>query len=190
MTGRRRFVIGMTGASGVAYGIRMLDILQELDIESHLVMSKAAELTLAHESALSARDVKRKADVAHSVNNVAASIASGSYQTMGMAIVPCSVRTLAEIGTGAGSNLLTRAADVTLKERRPLVLLVRESPLNLIHIKNMETATLAGATVCLPVPAFYNKPQTVDDIIDDGVGRVFDQFGLETSLVRRWTEDT
>lgn len=152
-------------------------------------MSKAAELSLVHESPLRPRDVKEKADVVHSVGNVAASIASGSFRTMGMAITPCSVRTLGEVATGAGSTLLTRAADVTLKERRPLVMLLRESPLNLVHIRNMETVTLAGATVCLPVPAFYNRPQTVEEIIDEGVGRVLDQFGIDTPLVHRWTED-
>lgn len=185
-----RIVVGMTGASGCTYAVRLLEVLHDLEIESHLVMSKAAELSLAHESVLRPKEVKAKADVVHSISNVAASIASGSFQTMGMIVAPCSVRTLAEIGTGAGTTLLSRAADVTLKERRPLVLLVRESPLNLIHIRNMETVTLAGATVCLPVPSFYNHPQSVEDIVDEGVGRLLDRFGIDTPLVQRWTETT
>lgn len=188
MSTPQRFVVGITGASGIAYGIRLLEVLNDLNIETHLVMSKAAELSLVHESDLRPRDVKNKAAVSHSVNNFAAGIASGSFQTLGMAITPCSVRTLAEVATGAASTLLTRAADVTLKERRPLVMLVRESPLSLVHIRNMETATLAGATICLPVPSFYDRPQDIDEIIDTGVGRVLDQFGIQTSLVRRWTE--
>jgi 4-hydroxy-3-polyprenylbenzoate decarboxylase len=183
-----RLVVGMTGASGSAYGIRLLEELRVLGIESHLVMSKAAELTLAFESDLTPRDVRAKADVNHAVTNVAASIASGSFRTRGMIIAPCSVRTLGEIATGATTSLLTRAADVTLKERRPLVILLRESPLSLIHIRNMEQVTLAGATVCLPAPAFYNRPQTVEDIIDDGVGRLLDRFDIESSLITRWTE--
>lgn len=178
----------MTGASGERYGIRLLEVLNDIGVETHLVMSKAAELSLVYETSLRPKDVKQKADVVHSINNVAASIASGSFQTMGMIIAPCSVRSLGEIATGAGSNVLTRAADVTIKERRPLVMLVRESPLNLVHIRNMETVTLAGATVSLPVPAFYNRPQTVEDIIDEGVGRLLDQFGIDTPLVRRWQE--
>lgn len=182
-------MVGMTGASGAAYGIRLLEALCELDIESHLIMSKAAELSLVHESSLRPKDVKEKADVVHPVNNVAASIASGSFQTLGMVIAPCSVRTLGEVATGGGSTLLSRAADVTLKERRPLVMLLRESPLNLIHIRNMETVTLTGATVSLPVPAFYNRPQTIDEIIDDGVGRLLDQFGIDTPLIQRWKDD-
>lgn len=188
MSGIQRMVVGITGASGSAYGVRLLETLGELGIESHLVMSKAAELSLVHESDLRPKDVKAKADVVHSINNVAAGIASGSFRTMGMIIAPCSVRTLGEIATGAGSTLLSRAADVTLKERRPLVLLLRESPLNLIHIKNMEAVTLAGATMCLPVPSFYNHPQTVADIVDEGVGRLLDRFGIDTPLVHRWAE--
>jgi 4-hydroxy-3-polyprenylbenzoate decarboxylase len=185
----RRMVVGMTGASGSVYGIRLLEELSVLGIESHLVMSKAAELTLSYESDLTPRDVRAKADVVHAVTNVAASIASGSFRTMGMIIAPCSVRTLAEIATGVTTSLLTRAADVTLKERRPLVILLRESPLNLVHIRNLETVTLAGATVCLPAPAFYNRPQTLQDVVDEGVGRLVDRFDLDSSLINRWTED-
>ncbi|WP_309133157.1 UbiX family flavin prenyltransferase [Brevibacterium sp.] len=190
MSAPRRMVVGITGASGTAYGIRLLEVLADLGIESHLVMSKAAELSLVHESDLRPKDVRAKADVVHPIGNVAAGIASGSFRTMGMIVAPCSVRTLGEIATGAGSTLLSRAADVTLKERRPLVLLLRESPLNLIHIRNMETATLAGATVCLPVPSFYNHPQTVADIVDEGIGRLLDQFGIDNPLVHRWAEES
>jgi len=183
-----RMVVGMTGASGSIYGIKLLEELAVLGIESHFVMSKAAELTLAYESDLSPRDVREKADVVHAIHNVAASIASGSFKTMGMIIAPCSVRTLAEIATGVTTSLLSRAADVTLKERRPLVILLRESPLSLVHIRNMEAVTLAGATVCLPAPAFYNRPQSIDDIVNEGVGRLLDRFGLESKLINRWTE--
>lgn len=190
MTAPRRFVVGISGASGVAYGIRLLDALRDAGVETHLVMSKTAELTLSYESDLTPREVRQKADTVHSVNNMAASISSGSFQTMGMAIAPCSVRTLGEIASGGGGTLLTRAADVTLKERRPLVMLLRESPLNLIHIRNMETVTLAGATVCLPAPAFYNRPSSVDEIVAEGVGRMLDQFGIDTPLVSRWTEQS
>jgi len=185
----RRMVVGMTGASGSIYGIRLLDELERLGIETHLVMSKAAELTLSYESDLKPRDVRAKAAHSHAVTNVAASIASGSFRTMGMIIAPCSVRTLAEIATGVTTSLLTRAADVTLKERRPLVLLLRESPLSLIHIRNMEAVTLAGATVCVPAPDFYNRPSTIDDIVDAGVGRLLDRFGIESPLINRWTEN-
>lgn len=182
-------VVGITGASGTAYGIRLLEELTNLQIESHLVMSKAAELTMAYESDHTPRQVRAKASVNHAVNNVAASIASGSFRTMGMIIAPCSVRTLAEIATGVTTSLLTRAADVTLKERRPLVLLVRESPLSLIHIRNLAAVTEAGAIVCLPAPAFYNRPQSLQDVIDEGVGRLLDLFGIDSALTNRWTEE-
>lgn len=183
----QRLVIGISGASGVMYGVRLLEVLREVGIETHLVMSKTAELTLAYETDLTAREVHAKADVVHSPKNMAASISSGSFKTMGMIIAPCSARALGEIATGGGATLLTRAADVTLKERRPLALLLRESPLNLIHVRNMETVTLAGATVCLPVPAFYNRPSTIEEIVDEGVGRLLDQFDIDTPLVTRWS---
>lgn len=184
----RRLVVGMTGASGSVYGIRLLEELRVLGVESHLVISKAAELTLSYESELRARDVRELADVVHSVTNVAATIASGSFQTMGMAVVPCSVRTLAEVATGVTTSLLSRAADVTLKERRRLVLLVRESPLTLVHLRNMETVTAMGGVIALPAPAFYHHPQTIADLVDDTVGRVLDLFGLESPLTRRWDD--
>ena len=184
----QRMVVGMTGASGSVYGIRLLEELDNLQIESHLIMSKAAELTLAFESDLTPSEVRKKATYSHAATNVAASISSGSFRTMGMIIAPCSVRSLAEIATGVTTSLLTRAADVTLKERRPLVLLLRESPLSLVHIRNMEAVTLAGAIVCVPAPAFYTRPQTLQDVVDEGVGRLLDLFGLESSLIKRWTE--
>jgi 4-hydroxy-3-polyprenylbenzoate decarboxylase len=185
-----RIVVGISGASGIAYGIRVLEELARCDIESHLVISKAAEMTLAYESDLSVRELRAKADHSYSIRDVGAAIASGSFRTMGMVVAPCSVRTLAEIATGVTTTLLTRAAEVTLKERRPLVLLVRESPLTLSHIRNMETATLMGTTIALPVPAFYQRPTSVEQIIDDGVGRLLDHLGIESSLLREWNGDT
>lgn len=187
-SGPRRLIIGMTGASGAAYGIRLLQELRALGFETHLVISKAGELALQYESDLTVREVRALADVVHSANNVSASIASGSFRTMGMAVVPCSVRTLAEVATGVTTSLLSRAADVTLKERRRLVLLVRESPLTLAHIRNMETVTEMGGVVALPVPAFYHRPNSIAEIVDDGVGRVLDLFEIESSLARRWDD--
>lgn len=186
----QRMIVGISGASGTAYGIRLLDELRILGIESHLVMSKAAELTLAHESDLSVRDVRAKADVVHSINNVAAPIASGSFRTMGMVVAPCSVKTLAEIGTGVSTSLLGRAADVALKERRRLVLLVRETPLTLAHIRNMQSVTEMGGIISPPVPTFYNRPTTVEEIVDATVGRTLDLFGLESDLSPRWDGNT
>lgn len=185
----RRVVVGITGASGTVYGIRLLEELANLEIETHLVMTKPAELTLSYESDLKPKQVRKLASVSHAVNNVAASIASGSFRTMGMIIAPCSVKTLAEIATGVTTSLLARAADVTLKERRPLVILLRESPLSLVHIRNMETVTLAGATVCVPAPAFYNRPSSLEVVVDEGVGRLLDAFGLESSLTKRWMDE-
>lgn len=184
----RRLIVGMTGASGSQYGIRLLTELRILGIETHLVISKAGELTLQYEADLSVREVRALADVVHAANNVAASIASGSFRTMGMAVTPCSVRTLAEVATGVTTSLLSRAADVTLKERRRLVLLVRESPLTLAHIRNMATVTEMGGVIALPVPAFYHRPASVADIIDDGVGRVLDLFDFDSALAKRWDE--
>jgi 4-hydroxy-3-polyprenylbenzoate decarboxylase len=182
----QRLVVGITGASGSIYGIRLLEELRVLGIESHLVMSKAAELTLAYESDLSLRDLRAKADVVHAVNNVAAPIASGSFATMGMVVAPCSVRTLAEIGTGVTTSLLSRAADVVLKERRRLVLLLRETPLSLVHIRNMLSVTEMGGVVCPPVPTFYNRPQSLAEVVDATVGRALDLFDIDSSLTPRW----
>lgn len=186
---RPRVIVGITGASGIIYGIRMLQILRRLDVETHLVMSDAAEVTLAHESDLKVAQVRALADVFHRHGDLAAAPSSGSFRTLGMVIAPCSVRTLSEIAAGTGANLITRAADVTLKERRRLVLMVRETPLHLGHIRAMAAVTEMGAIVAPPVPAFYTRPQTLDDIVDHAVGRTLDLFGLDAGVVKRWGGD-
>jgi 4-hydroxy-3-polyprenylbenzoate decarboxylase len=186
---RQRLVVGVSGASGIVYGLRALGACRELGIESHLVMSKAAALTLAQESALSVADVNAKADVVHKVGDIGASIASGSFRTLGMIVAPCSVRTMSEIATGVTSSLLSRAADVTLKERRPLVLMVRESPLHLGHLRTMVRLAEMGAVIAPPMPAFYARPSGLDAMVDQSVGRALDLFGLSWTSVRRWGED-
>lgn len=186
---RPRLVIGMTGASGVAYGLRALDACQELGVESHLVLSKSAALTLAQESGLSVSEVNAKADVVHRAADVGASIASGSFRTLGMLIAPCSVRTMSEIATGVTSSLLTRAADVVLKERRTLVLMVRETPFHLGHLRTMTSLAEMGAVIAPPLPAFYAKPASIEEMVDQSVGRVLDLFGLSWRPVKRWGED-
>lgn len=185
-TARLRVIVGISGASGIVYGVRLLEALRRVEVETHLVMTKAAQITLAHEISLKLADVHALADVVYRPENIAASISSGSFQTMGMIVAPCSIRSLSEIATGVTSNLLTRAADVVLKERRRLVLMVRETPLHLGHLRSMAQVTELGAIVMPPVPAFYSCPQTVDDIVNHSVGRVLDLFGIESSLVRRW----
>ena len=184
-----RLVVGVSGASGVAYGLRALDACRELGIESHLVMSRSSALTLAQETELSVADVQARADVVHKVSDVGAAIASGSFQTLGMIVAPCSVRTMSEIATGVTSSLLTRAADVTLKERRPLVLMVRETPLHLGHLRTMVRLAEMGAVIAPPLPAFYAKPQSLDEMVDQSVGRALDLFGLSWKPVKRWGED-
>ena len=184
----RRIVIGISGASGVIYGVRALQALAELDVETHVVMSKSAELTVHHELNLSTKEVKAMASVVHPIRDVGASIASGSFRGMGMLIAPCSMRTLGEIASGVTSSLLTRAADVALKERRPLVLMVRETPFHLGHLRNMAAVTEMGAIVAPPLPAFYSKPDSIDDIVDQSVGRVLDLFDLDSTITHRWTE--
>lgn len=183
----RRLIIGISGASGVIYGVRLLEALKPLPVETHLVMSRTAEVTLAYETKLKVAAVRELADVAHDVDDLAASISSGSFRTMGMIVAPCSMRSLGEIAHGISSNLLTRAADVVLKERRKLVLLVRETPLHAIHLRNMATLAEMGAIIAPPVPAFYNRPETLDDVIDHTVGRVLDLFDLDTGKVKRWS---
>lgn len=183
---QRRLVVGITGASGVIYGIRLLEALQQSGIESHLVLSRAAEMTIAYETQRSIKDVKALAHTVYPVADIGAAISSGSFQTLGMAIVPCSMKTLAEIATGVTTTLLSRAADVTLKERRRLVLVPRETPLHLGHLRNMTAVTEMGAIVAPPMPGFYAMPQTLDDLIDHTVGRVLDLFGLDSGLVKRW----
>jgi flavin prenyltransferase len=185
---RRRLIIGISGASGVVYGIRMLEVLREIDVETHLVMTKSAEMTLAYESSMTKSAVRALADVAYSVSDIGAAISSGSFRTAGMIVAPCSIRSLAAIATGATSCLLTRAADVVLKERRRLVLLVRETPLHLGHLRSLVQATENGAIVMPPVPAFYTRPQSVDDIVNHTVGRALDLFDIDAKLVRRWGE--
>lgn len=188
MSLKSRIIVGITGASGAIYGIRLLEALKALPVETHLVMSKAAEMTLVYETDRTAKEVRALADVVHAFADVGAPIASGSFRTMGMVIAPCSVHSMAEVATGVTSNLLTRAADVTLKERRRLVLMLRETPLHTGHLRNMTALSEMGAIIAPPVPAFYAKPASVQDIVDHSVGRVLDLFGLETDLVRRWGE--
>jgi 4-hydroxy-3-polyprenylbenzoate decarboxylase len=186
MAARQRIIVGISGASGIVYGVRMLEALRASGLETHLVMTRSAQVALAHELPLKPADVVALADVHHHVDNIAASIASGSFATIGMAVCPCSIRSLAEIASGATSNLLTRAADVVLKERRRLVLMVRETPLHLGHLRTMAQVTEMGAIVMPPVPAFYALPQTIDDIVNQTIGRALDLFGIENTLVRRW----
>jgi flavin prenyltransferase len=182
----RRLVVGISGASGTIYGVRLLELLKGTDIETHLVMSKSAEMTLAYETDIKPKDVRALASVNHPAADIGASISSGSFQTMGMIIVPCSIKTMSEIATGVTSSLVSRAADVVLKEKRRLVLAVRETPLHGGHLRTMTTLADIGAIVAPIVPAFYNKPKTVDDIINHTVGRLLDFFGVETKVVKRW----
>ena len=184
-----RLIVGVSGASGVAYGLRALDACRDLGVESHLVMSRSSALTLAQETDLSVADVQARADVTHKAGDVGAAIASGSFQTLGMLVAPCSVRTMSEIATGVTASLLTRAADVTLKERRPLVLMVRETPLHLGHLRTMVRLSEMGAIIAPPLPAFYAKPLTVAEMVDQSVGRALDLFGLAWRPVKRWGED-
>ena len=182
----RRLIVAITGASGTAYGVRLLQVLQATDIETHLVLTDSAKVTMAAETDFNPAQVQALASVVHSVKNVGATIASGSFVTLGMVVAPCSVNTLSEIAWGITGNLISRAADVVLKERRRLVLLTRETPLHAWHLKSMLQVTQNGAIVMPPVPALYIKPQSVDELIDHTVGRVLDLFGLETDLVKRW----
>jgi 4-hydroxy-3-polyprenylbenzoate decarboxylase len=184
-----RLVIGLSGASGVAYGIRLLEALAELGIESHLVMTKPAEMTIGYETRLSPKQVAAKADYSYAVTDIAAPIASGSFKTKGMIVAPCSVRTMSEIATGVTTNLLTRAADVMLKERRPLILMVRETPLHLGHLRTMTALAEMGAIILPPVPAFYAEPRNLSDLVDQMVGRALDLFGYDWPDVKRWGED-
>jgi 4-hydroxy-3-polyprenylbenzoate decarboxylase len=188
-TEKPRLIVGISGASGVAYGLRALAACRELGVESHLVMSRSSALTLAQETELSPADVQARADVVHKVGDVGAAISSGSFQTLGMIVAPCSVRTMSEIATGVTSSLLTRAADVTLKERRPLVLMVRETPLHLGHLRTMVRLAEMGAVIAPPLPAFYAKPKSLEEMVDQSVGRALDLFGLDWASVKRWGED-
>lgn len=185
----RRIVVGISGASGIVYGVRLLELLRAAGVQTHLVMSKSAEVTAAHELDMKLRDIRALATQCHSNQDVGASISSGSFRTMGMIVAPCSIRSMSEIASGVTSGLLTRAADVVLKERRRLVLLVRETPLHLGHLRTMTQLAEMGAIIAPPVPAFYARPRSLDDMVDQTLGRVLDLFGIDAGLVRRWGED-
>lgn len=183
-----RLIVGISGASGVIYGIRVLELLKNSPIETHLVVTKSAEMTLGYETDIKPRDVRDLADVFHPIGDIGASIASGSFKTAGMLIIPCSIRTMSEISTGVTSTLISRAADVVLKDRRRLVLAVRETPLHGGHLRTMTQLSDMGAVVSPIVPAFYSRPQTIDDIINQTVGRLLDLFDIDVGTVFRWRE--
>ncbi|MSO77970.1 MAG: UbiX family flavin prenyltransferase [Alphaproteobacteria bacterium] len=185
----RRLVVGMSGASGAVLGIRLLEVLKPQDIETHLIMTKSAITTLAHETNWPLKKVRALASVWHSVDDIGAAVASGSFKTLGMVVVPCSIRSLSELAAGITANLLTRAADVALKERRRVVLVLRETPLHVGHLQNMLRVAEMGAVIAPPVPSFYTRPSSADDIVRHTVGRILDLFDIETDLVRRWGED-
>ena len=182
----KRLIIGISGASGIIYGVRILQALHDSEIETHLVMSDSAKLTLSSEMDLTIKEVEGLASVVHNNKNVGATIASGSFKTLGMVIAPCSIRSLSEVAWGTTTSLLSRAADVVLKERRRLVLMVRETPLHLGHLKSMTQATENSAVIMPPVPMFYSKPKTLDDIVNHTTGRCLDLFDIDTDLVARW----
>jgi 4-hydroxy-3-polyprenylbenzoate decarboxylase len=185
--GPRRLIVAITGASGAVYGVRLLQRLREIGgIETHLLLSSAGVLTAHQELDLKRGDIEALADAVHNVNDIAAPPASGSFRTIGMAIAPCSVKTLAACAAGLADNLITRAADVCFKERRRVVLMLREAPLNLAHIRAMETVTLMGGIVFPPVPAFYQRPASIDALVDHSLARVLDLFGIDNSLAPRW----
>lgn len=181
-----RIIVGITGASGVIYGIRLLEVLRDLKIEAHLILTEAAQKNIQIETSLTVEDVKGLAHEVHDVKDLAAPVSSGSFVTSGMVVAPCSIKTLSAIANSYNDNLLVRAADVTLKERRRLVLLVRETPLHLGHLELMARATRMGAVIMPPVPAFYHSPKSLEDIVDHTVGKVLDLFGLDAKLFRRW----
>jgi len=181
-----RLIVAITGATGVAYGVRLLQILRTLEVETHLLISEAGVLNLHQELDMNRKEVEALADVVHNVRDVGASIASGSFATDGMIVAPCSMKTLAAIAHGLSDNLITRAADVVLKERRKLVLMVRETPFNLAHLRNMTAVTEMGGIVFPPLPAFYHRPASIEEMIDHTVGRVLDLFGLAHALTPRW----
>lgn len=183
---KKRLIIGISGASGAAYGLTALHLARASGVETHLVVSRSALLTLNQELGLHKADLDHRADVIHSVADVGATIASGSFRTMGMLIAPCSVKTMSEIATGVTSNLMSRAADVVLKERRRLVLMLRETPLHLGHLETMTRLTQMGAIVMPPVPAFYSKPRSIDEMVSHSAARALDLFDIETSAVKRW----
>lgn len=183
----RRLVVGFSGSSAPQLGAMFLRLCRDLDgLETHLVMSRGARRSVELEMGVDPAEIENLADVVYDAQDLGAAVSSGSFLTLGMVVIPCSMRTLSGVATGNSDNLVTRAADVTLKERRRLVLVTRETPLNLIHIRNMETVTLAGGTILPPVPAFYHRPETIDDLLRQTCGKVLDQFGVEHDLFRRW----
>ncbi|TAK47330.1 MAG: UbiX family flavin prenyltransferase [Xanthobacteraceae bacterium] len=182
----KRLVVGITGATGAIFGVRLLEALKNSDVETHLVLSKWGMQTIEHETSFSVQQVKALASVTHSEGNMGASVSSGSFVTEGMAIVPCSMRTVAAIANGVGDHLVHRAADVVLKERRRLVLVAREMPLSDIHLENLLKLSRMGVTIMPPMPAFYNHPQSIDDIVNHVVARILDQFGIPADFARRW----
>lgn len=184
----QRLIVGISGASGIIYGVRVLEALKNTAVESHLVMSKSAEVTLAYEMTSKVADVHALADVVHPIHDIGAAISSGSFHTEGMIVAPCSIRTMSEIAVGTTGSLITRAADVVLKERRRLVLMVRETPLHTGHLRTMTQLSEMGAIIAPPVPAFYQKPETIDDIVNQSVGRALDLFGFDLGIVKRWGE--
>jgi 4-hydroxy-3-polyprenylbenzoate decarboxylase len=179
-------IVGISGASGTIYGVRLLELLRQAEIETHLVMSKSAEMTLAYETDFKPKDVRALASVHYSVTDIGAAISSGSFPTMGMIIAPCSIRSMSEIASGVTASLLSRAADVVLKEKRRLVLAIRETPLHVGHLRSMTVLAEIGAVIAPIVPAFYNRPRTVDDIVNHTCGRLLDLFGIDTGSVKRW----
>jgi 4-hydroxy-3-polyprenylbenzoate decarboxylase len=183
---KRRLIVGISGASGIVYGVRLLQVLQHSNVETHLVMSDSARMTLSTELDMSVKEVEALANEVHSAKNLGATISSGSFKTMGMVVAPCSIKSLSEIAYGMTSGLLSRAADVVLKERRRLVLLVRETPLHTGHIRTMLQASENGAILMPPVPALYARPNSIDDMVNHTVGRCLDLFDIETALVSRW----
>jgi flavin prenyltransferase len=184
----RRLIVGISGASGILYGIRALQILKQCGFETHLIMTRSAQITLAHETSVKVAEVNELASVVHRIDDIGASISSGSFRTMGMLVAPCSVRTMSEIATGVTSSLLTRAADVVLKERRRLVLMVRETPLHLGHLRTMASLAEMGAVIMPPVPALYAKPASIEEMVTHSVARALDLFDIDTGLVKRWGE--
>ena len=186
---KRRLIVGISGATGIIYGIRLLEALREASVETHLIVSKAAEVTRTYETNLSPQDLRNLADISYPIGDIGAPIASGSFRTMGMIIAPCSIKTMSELANGITSNLLTRAGDVVLKERRRLVLLLRESPLASIHLRNMLALSESGAVIAPPVPAFYALPKTIDEMVRHTVGRVLDLFDIDTDF-SRWGEQS
>ncbi len=186
----KRLIIGISGATGAIYGVRMLEVLSKLkDVETHLVMTRAGKMTIQVETPHSVKDVEAMADVVHDIGNIGASISSGSFRTAGMVIAPCSMKSMGGIAHSVGGDLLVRAADVILKERKKLVLVARETPLHLGHLETMAALTRMGAVIFPPVPAYYHRPKTLDDVINQTVSRILDQFDIDVTLFERWSDE-